>query len=63
MSLALVVGVAVVVLIFVMFFTNIGSDYSKRTDQQLLDLWPLHENNVRAAKEVGPEAQDRKSVV
>lgn len=59
MSFALIIGVAVVVLIFVMFFTNIGGDYSKRTDQQLLDLWPLHENNVLAAKEVGPEAHDK----
>lgn len=59
MSLTLIIGVAVVVLIFVIFFTNIGGDYSKRTDQQLLDLWPLHENNVLAAKEVGPEAHDK----
>ena len=59
MSLTMIIGVAVVVLILVMFFTNIGGDYSKRTDQQLLDLWPLHENNVLAAKEAGPEAYDK----
>ena len=59
MSLALIIGVAVVVLIFVIFFTNIGGDYSKRTDQQLMDLWPLHENNVNAAKEFGQEAHGR----
>lgn len=56
MSITIVVGIAVAVLIFIMFFTNIGSDYTKRTDQQLLDLWSLHENNIRAAKAVGPEA-------
>jgi len=59
MSLTLLIGIAVLVLVFVIFFTNIGGDYSKRTDQQLLDLWPLHENNVLAAKEVGPEAHDK----
>ena len=59
MSFAIVIGMAVLVLIFIMFFTNIGSDYAKRTDQQLLDLWPLHENNVRAAKVVGQEAHKK----
>lgn len=59
MSITIVVGIAVAVLIFIMFFTNIGGDYTKRTDQQLLDLWPLHENNVRAAKAVGPEAHKK----
>ncbi|MCV2219904.1 tetratricopeptide repeat protein [Thauera sp. Sel9] len=56
MSIELAIGIAVLVVIFIMFFTNIGTDYSKRTNQQLLDLWSLHENNVRAAKAVGPEA-------
>lgn len=59
MSITIVVVIAVAVLIFIMFFTNIGGDYTKRTDQQLLDLWPLHENNVRAAKAVGSEAHKK----
>ena len=59
MGIALVIGLTVLVAIFVIFFTNIGGDYSKKTDQQLLDLWPLHENNVRAAKSVGREAHRR----
>lgn len=59
MSLALVIGIVVVVFIFVIFFTNIGGDYSKRTNQQLLDLWPLHENNVLAAKLVSQEAHSK----
>lgn len=59
MSIELVIGIGVLVAIFVIFFTNIGDDYSKRTDQQLLDLWSLHENNVRAARSVGPEAHKK----
>lgn len=59
MSIAIIVGIAVVVLIFIMFFTNIGGDYTKRTDQQLLDLWPLHENNVQTAKAIGAEAHKK----
>lgn len=59
MSITIVIGVAVLVLIFIIFFTNIGSDYTKNTDQQLLAKLPLHENNVRAAKAVGPEAHKR----
>lgn len=59
MGITIVIGVAVLVLIFIMFFTNIGSDYTKNTDQQLLAKLPLHENNVRAAKAVGPEAHKR----
>ncbi|OHC68515.1 MAG: hypothetical protein A3H93_04835 [Rhodocyclales bacterium RIFCSPLOWO2_02_FULL_63_24] len=59
MGIELVIGMAVLVAIFIIFFTNIGGDYSKRTDQQLLDLWSLHESNVRAARSVGPEAHKK----
>lgn len=59
MSFEIFIGIAILVLVFIMFFTNIGGDYTKRTDQQLLDLWSLHETNVRSAKEVGPEAHKK----
>lgn len=59
MSIVIVVGIALAALILVALFTNIGGDYTKKTDQQLLDLWPLHENNVRAAKLVGSEAHKK----
>ena len=59
MGIEVVIGIGVLVAIFVIFFTNIGGDYSKRTDQQVLDLWSLHENNVRAARSVGPEAHKK----
>lgn len=56
MSFAIVIGIGVLVFIFIIFFTNIGGDYTKKTDQQLLDLRSLHEKNIRAAEAVGPEA-------
>ena len=59
MSMVIVVGIAIALLIYIMFFTNIGGDYTKKTDQQLLDLWSLHENNVRSAKTFGPEAHKK----
>lgn len=59
MSFAIVIVIAVIVLIFILLFTNIGGNYTKKTDRQLLDLWSLHENNVRAAKIVGQEAHKK----
>lgn len=43
------------VVIYLVFFTNVGGDYTKKTDQQLLSLWRLHESNVDAARKAGPD--------
>lgn len=59
MNIALVIGMALLVAIFLIFFTNIGGDYSKKTNKQLLELWPLHEANVRAARSAGSTAHKK----
>lgn len=56
MEIFIGISVLLLLVVFVSFFTNIGGDYTKRTDQQLVRLRPLHERNVRAAKAAGPEA-------
>lgn len=56
MSFMAIIGIAALIFIFVIFFTNIGADYTKKTDQELLNLWPLHERNIKAAKAAGPNA-------
>lgn len=35
----LIVGILVCVFVGVALFTNIGADYTKKTDQQLLSTW------------------------
>lgn len=51
----IIVGIIVCVVVALALFTNIGADYTKKTDQQLLSTWRLHEVNVNAARKVGPE--------
>lgn len=59
MNLLIMIALAVIVLIFILLFTNIGADYTKKTDQNLLALWPLHERNIRAARAAGPTAYQK----
>ena len=51
----IIFGIIVCVFIAIALFTNIGADYTKKTDQQLLNTWRFHEANVNAAKRAGPE--------
>ncbi len=50
MEVLFTIILAVVVLFILIKWNQAASDYTKKTNQQLLDLWPLHERNVNAAK-------------
>ena len=50
MEIFLIMVAAVSVIFILVKWNTAASDYTKKTNQQLLDLWPLHERNVKAAK-------------
>jgi hypothetical protein len=50
-----IIGLAVVGFIAILFFSNVGKDYSKKTDMELSQLLTLHKKNVAAASKVGPK--------
>jgi len=49
-------GIVFLVVIVLAFFTNVGKDYTTRTNDQLLQLIPFHVKNIAAQKNVTPEA-------
>lgn len=50
MEIFIIIILSVVVLFILIKWNQTASDYAKKTNQQLLDLWPLHEKNLNAAK-------------
>lgn len=48
MDFWVILGVVVAAFVFIMFFTDIGGDYSKKTDAQLLQLYPFALRNTAA---------------
>lgn len=52
MEMAFVIAI-IGALVYIIFFSDVGKDYSKKTDLELIQLIGLHKNNVAAASKLG----------
>jgi len=55
-TIFMLLGAIFIVVIVLAFFTNVGKDNTTRTNEQLLQVYPLHVKIVAAKKNVSPDA-------